>query len=648
MATEKFTNEKTIKLETSKVDQSLTTNLSTFLPKKSIRHKLFRYIFYCSILLITLLSLAKIPYCGSYIDAYIFEFVIGTYSKFIAYLFLIIFCICKLIDSRITNFLSSKNSVIAGILLTCCAIILSSIFYEFTFGERDGYTQFSSFLNIGKAISDYLKHFQDNISKYINHFTPFVWFDWSAGFVGSLIPDLYGIILVIIICLIGLILAVIAILLLTNQTKSKPIIALKKWIIKRFETKNNMNKNDELDVHKDDIKPDIFSKSTIKQEAITIDSTTPPISFLSETSIDNYLSNKSDSKTYGDTIAIFLRKFDSIIHLQNTIVSPLYCEINFEVEKVDIVNDILRSRDEILNDLKLDSFNVVYKNNIVRFEIANKNPSKISLKSIFSSLKNVEQNKIVVGVDENTNPLLIDIVKKQNIVLLGTLGSGASMLMTTMMISLAYCNNPKKIGFVICSPSNDKALKHLNRLPHLLYPIKSEQREITEVLINMQKEIENRELLFKKNKSQNLENYNNQVDDTNYLKRVVLSISNFNLISKISVQNHNLIIDILKRGPRVGICTILFGNNVDQELLNEDLYKEIDIKLLMKLEFEQESIQILGSTRAKELFGNGDGYFFDTQQKQHIRFQGCYMNVEELIQIIKVMETFYTVKSKLN
>jgi S-DNA-T family DNA segregation ATPase FtsK/SpoIIIE len=392
-----------------------------------------------------------------------------------------------------------------------------------------------------------------------------------------------------------------------------------------------------------------LQKSTIKQEAIQITSMTPPISFLSETSVDNFLSNKTQAKQYADIITSFLHKFDSIIQLQKINVTPMYCEIAYDVEKQDIINDIFSAQSEILEELKVDFFNILYKNNTIRFEILNNAPSKISLKSIYSLLKKVEFNNAIVGVDENSVPLLINIVKKPNMLLVGTYGSGVSMLMTTLLISLAYSNNPKDLGMVILSPNNDKVLKHLCLLPHLIYPIKNEQHDITKTLIDLQNEINNRELLFKKSKSRSLNEYNSsQRNDIDYLKRIVISIFNFNIISKISIQNRDLIVDIIKRGSRVGISVILLSNNVDSEVLNQEIYKELDTKLFMKLEFEQESIQLLNSKRGIELFGNGDGYYFDSESKQHTRFQACYMNIEELIQVIKIIETFYSVKSKLN
>ena len=404
----------------------------------------------------------------------------------------------------------------------------------------------------------------------------------------------------------------------------------------------------ELNASNDDVKPAIVQKYEIKQEALHSSSATPPISFLSETSVDNFLSCKVEAKQYADIITNFLHKFDSIVHYQSTVVAPLYCEISYDVEKQSIVSDIFANQEKILEELKIGAFNLLYKNNSVRFEILNKTPSKISLKSILASCKNVQPNQYVVGADESGKPLLVDISKNTNTVLMGTKGSGVSMLMTVMLVSLAYTNTPKKMGMIVLSPRSDKSLKYLSRLPHLTLPVQHEQLEITKALTNLQIEINNREALFAKSKVRSLKEYNdknnNEVDN---LKQMVVVINNFNIISKISVENYRLIIDLLKRGASVGVSVILMTNNVDHQLLDKDIYKNLDVKLVMKLEFEQESIQLLDSRRGVELFGNGDGYYFDNKLKINLRFQSCYMNIDELDQIVKIIETFYSVKSKL-
>lgn len=648
MATEKFSNEKTVKLETSKISETSNTDLSNFLPKKATSNILFKRIFYGLILIITILTLCKIPYCGSYVDGYIFEFIIGTYSKFFVYAFLLIFSIAKILDFKFMKYFTNKNFVIGWMLLIICSILVSAIAFELIDGDRNGSSSFTSFTHFPKLFTDYMDEFKSNIDKYINKFNPFVWSEWLPGLFGNLITDLWGILLSIIAVVVAIVFLIFAVLFLINKINSNIVLKFKKWIVKHFNLSSIINKDDELEVHANDVKPDIYQKSDIKNEAAQIAANTPPISFLSETSVDNFLSNKTDSKLYGDTITNFLHRFDSIVHLQKIVVAPLYSEISYEVEKDSVINDIFLAKNEILSELKLNSFNILYKNKVIRFEIPNKLPSKISLKSIYSILKQIETNNCVVGIDENLSPILIDIIRKPNIALIGTRGSGVSMLMTTMLTSLAYTNSPKQMSMVILSTTNDKSLKCLGLLPHLLYPIQTEQLEITKILLSIQDEINKRESMFQTKKCRSLENYNAlQGNDFDRLKRIVVSIINFSIISKISLQNHELITDILKRGPKYGVCSILLTNVVDQELLNEDIYKKLDAKLLMKLEFEQESIQLIDSKRAIELFGNGDGYYFDSESKQHIRFQACYMNIEELTQVIRVMETYYSVKSKL-
>jgi hypothetical protein len=175
MSIEKFNNEKTVTIETSKVDNQ-PNNLSDFLPKQKTAHfyKISNY-FFALIIFVTILSVAKIPYCGSYLDAYIFEFLIGTYIKFLAYLFILLFCVAKIFSKwKFCQFITSKRSIIGWICILIAAILINTIIYEFTNANGTGTLSFNSFLHIGSLVKDYVNRFNLIVDKYINKFTPFV------------------------------------------------------------------------------------------------------------------------------------------------------------------------------------------------------------------------------------------------------------------------------------------------------------------------------------------------------------------------------------------------------------------------------------------------------------------------------------------
>jgi hypothetical protein len=112
MSIENFSNEKTIKIETIHTEAKANEDLLGFLPKAPINQKrFFKFFVIIPILIIILLSVIKVPFCGSYIDAYVFEFVFGN-AKFLVYLFFILFCIFHFLNSKKLKIFVSKHFII--------------------------------------------------------------------------------------------------------------------------------------------------------------------------------------------------------------------------------------------------------------------------------------------------------------------------------------------------------------------------------------------------------------------------------------------------------------------------------------------------------------------------------------------------------
>jgi S-DNA-T family DNA segregation ATPase FtsK/SpoIIIE len=396
---------------------------------------------------------------------------------------------------------------------------------------------------------------------------------------------------------------------------------------------------------KEDVVPAIHGKTEILQEAIKADHLVPPVSFLTDTSIDHYFDNKNDGENYEAKITKFLARNDFVATYQKTIVMPLFIEISYDVESQTTIDNILKSQNDLLGDLKLDTFNISFKGNTVRFEIPNDKPSKISIKSILMAHPEISSEIAIVGMGYENNPLTLDIDKHPRSLIIGKRGSGGAMLLSVIITSLAYINQPKLMEIIILSPVGDKSLKYFDHLPHMKYPVISDLTDTVNKLHDLRNEIAERESKFAELGATNIKEANRYIGNTNTpYKEILLVISAFDKIIKNSLQNMELIGDLLKRGPAAGVRFILLATNVNNESIEPTIYNQFDIKFILKLESEQESLRMFDNYRGVQLQGNGDGYYIDTKADKRIRFQTCYLNVDELIQIIKIIKTFHEAK----
>jgi DNA segregation ATPase FtsK/SpoIIIE-like protein len=129
------------------------------------------------------------------------------------------------------------------------------------------------------------------------------------------------------------------------------------------------------------------------------------------------------------------------------------------------------------------------------------------------------------------------------------------------------------------------------------------------------------------------------------MKTRILIFNDFDEIIRHDFQYISQIKYILTNCNDVGVKIMFIATHVTGEILNENIYDNIVSKFILKLEYENESLQIFDNYRAFQLFGNGDGYFLAQDNKRKTRFQTCYLNQNELNRIVKIINVFYQAKN---
>jgi S-DNA-T family DNA segregation ATPase FtsK/SpoIIIE len=410
---------------------------------------------------------------------------------------------------------------------------------------------------------------------------------------------------------------------------------------------NNSLNYDELAVDKNDIRPKVYRAVDIKNEANKPNQLTPPITFLTDTSIDNYFDNKRKGEKNQIIIQKLLKEHDIQVSHDKTSVMPLYTNISFELARSTDVDHVLKLKNHILHALDVETFIVTYKGNIINFEIPNVKPSKISIKSVLMTLDKINGNVATVGLNADGAPLALDFKQNPNILIIGRRGSGASMLLSSLIISLAYTNIPDDLEFVILSHIGDKSLKHFNNLQHLKVPLVNELEDVIKELHIFNAEVTRREKLIRSHKTTSISGLNSKLNnDIDRIKTLVLVITGFDKLIKADPECEKLLVNILTNSDKLNMKVILLSTNANEQALSKDINENINMRFVLKLESEAESNNIFGNNRGLQLYGNGDGYMFNIKNDRRIRFQTCYLNMNELIQIINTINSFFQFKNE--
>jgi len=181
-------------------------------------------------------------------------------------------------------------------------------------------------------------------------------------------------------------------------------------------------------------------------------------------------------------------------------------------------------------------------------------------------------NKLLIplGIDGNNEKYYIDLIDKSGMFIAGETGSGKSIFLNDIIISLLLKNNSKELQLILIDSKNVE-FNTYNELPHIC---KNNITDINTSLIYLKEEINRRRQLFESNKVKKIEDYNS--DSEELLPHLVLIIDETEPPENGMVPNE-LIRDILSEGYKFGIHLILatssyLKDNYDRELLNEFNY----------------------------------------------------------------------------
>ena len=609
----------------------------------------------CLIILgILLIFLTRIPYIGSYPDAIIFEYLWGV-TKYFIYAWGICLCIIGIFKPSFIRTLSKPKLIIMQILIVFGISLMSSAIAHWdnsdlaSFAVKEGY--FKSVMNHyhSNHFLEYLKAPAQVHYKFSK--TTTWWMDTYYAVDGKIITfiggGLFGEFFVglgyLFVIIFALIIITFAVLSIVTSRSASAAMRVSKFFGGIFANKKNKLKFDELEVEKNDVEVDTVSSEEVQKEAE--DSSTPPLRFLTDTSVDNYAINKSIAKNVADGMLQLGKMLNISIKHAGTVVMPLYTELSFKIGSKESIDLIIKNKVELSNLTKLKEFNILIKGNIFKLEYANKVASKISIKSVLGTNK-VSANKgnLLIGSCQGEKGLFLNLYKQPSILIAGTKGSGASMLLSSMLATFAYLNKPDN-KFAILAKNDNAVLSNFKNLPHTEFVAKVDYttNNISDILKDFADDIDRRLDVYKSLEVEDFDEYNaycRKVKQKTEGRRTLV-FCDFNEVVSNNYEYTSLIQKILLNGYRCGIYIIIQTNFVNDEVLQAPIYQNINSKIILKLTNEQESFNVFENYRGVQLYGNGDGYIFGKSPDEKIRFQTCYLNQNELSHIIEIVNNFY-------
>ena len=291
----------------------------------------------------------------------------------------------------------------------------------------------------------------------------------------------------------------------------------------------------------------------------------------------------------------------------------------------------------------------------IGIEIPNDSRELVSLREIIIS-KEYEKSKshltLALGKDIQGNPVCTDLQKLPHLLVAGTTGSGKSVSLHTMLISLLYKSNASDLKMLLIDPKMLE-LNVYNDIPHLLNPVITDMENASAGLRWCVQQMDKRYRLMSELGARDIKQYNkillekgnieqnhlNPNDDTpNYhtkLPYIVVVIDEFaDMILTVGKKVEDLIIRLAQKARAAGIHLILATQRPSVNVITGIIKANIPARAALQVTTNIDSRTIIDSMGAENLLGNGDMLFMSPNSRILQRVHGAYISDEEIKNIV--------------
>ena len=294
----------------------------------------------------------------------------------------------------------------------------------------------------------------------------------------------------------------------------------------------------------------------------------------------------------------------------------------------------------------------------VGIEVPNKTVNTVFIRECIGSpaFANAKSRlSFAVGKDITGKPVIGDIAKMPHMLIAGTTGSGKSVCINSMLISLLYKSTPEEVRLIMVDPKMVE-LGNYNGIPHLLIPVVTDPKKAAGVLNWAVGEMERRYKLFADHQVRNLVGYNDlmrseqakaeQTEDGHpeqyqVLPQIVIVIDELaDLMMVAAKEVENSICRIAQKARAAGMHLVVATQRPSADVITGIMKANIPSRIAFAVASQIESRIILDTTGAEKLIGKGDMLYAPLGEGKPTRVQGCFISNEEIEAVItRIKET---------
>src|SRR3990167_1921687 len=335
-----------------------------------------------------------------------------------------------------------------------------------------------------------------------------------------------------------------------------------------------------------------------------------------------------------------------------------------KVSKISgLAKDIARS----LSAVSVRVVEVIPGKSVIGLEIPNENHELVTLRDILESQRYVQSRSpvsLVLGKDISGNPVVVDLTKMPHLLVAGTTGSGKSVSLNAMLLSMLFKSLPDQLRLILIDPKMLE-LSLYDGIPHLLTPVITDMKDAANALRWCVAEMDRRYRVMAALGVRNITSYNQKV--TEAIKQgqplpmpgslvtdeasakahlepipliVVIADELADMMMVVGKKVEDLIARIAQKARAAGIHLILATQRPSVDVITGLIKANIPTRIAFQVSSRIDSRTILDQQGAEQLLGNGDMLYLPPGAGVPVRIHGAYVADEEVHRVAASWRTY--------
>jgi DNA segregation ATPase FtsK/SpoIIIE, S-DNA-T family len=362
----------------------------------------------------------------------------------------------------------------------------------------------------------------------------------------------------------------------------------------------------------------------------------PPLGLLQVPSGSDHRLSHEELQDNAETLRRKLLDFEVEGRIVQVSPGPIVTSYEFEPAPGVKISRVVNLADDLALGLKAAAVRIVGPipgRGTVAIEVPNAVPALVYLREILASADFAESKRrlpLALGKDVTGGPVVSDLTAMPHLLVAGATGTGKSVGLNAMILSILYRTTPADVRFLMIDPKRLE-LSVYEGIPHLLAPVVTDAKEAAARLRWIVGKMDERYRMFQERQVRNIEGYNKAVPTAErlpYWVVVIDELADLMMVSAGDVQTS--LVRLAQLARAIGIHLIVATQRPSVDVVTGLIKANFPTRIAFQMASKVDSRTVLDANGAETLLGRGDMIFVPPGANRHLRVHGAWVADEEV------------------